>query len=1666
MGIPNTSANNIFHSIGVLNTRGGGDCAFHAILGQPRVQGTSQPVVACDDVQAERKRVADAVRTCIRNGNRQDPFFILISEVLRDVVTHPEAPASLSRIKEYNEQRVRERGERQAAAERALEAGLRQNREIFNFIEQNSTETNFMARFQACLNLYQGQLRQRIAADNQLNALFTEYTGANSDVNFLEDYLLSTPTAVEEYAQYLERLGNWLLSSELKIIAHVNEISVEVYYGDNYLGTFNPGRNRTVLVRHNGSNHYERLTEQVISNTSEHQLKSASLPVKAVTTPVPVIAVPISAISVSVPAIAVPISAVTVPVPTIEQLSKKAEGLLNSLSTSSLDQVPKKQVATEGIVEVKAKHDKNNNSLVLEIVQSDSKESAVKRRYEKTLFLTPQGKLDTVRNKTVASELVCDMTQDSALLKIPGVEGNIVLQSDGSFVLGKISTEGYLKLSTHGNIVTTAAIDAEKLKLHGKDISIHKQVKTRGLLVLQADGKLNNHHILHAKNMAISGKGRFHNLGLTRADQKLSLGISAVDNSGTVLAKEIDSDPTPLVNEFNNSGVVLGAKSLSIDAGSIINQPGGELLSSNEIILKPQIQFKNDGQVIARETLGIQGHPVAYGSRGDIPLDPRCLVNNNGTFRAKKISTAHLSGFQNQTQGKVYCENSTLQSKNEFLNLGLLAATEKLSISTDASIKNSKTGKIYSNQSVKILGLGAFENQGEVTGHLNVSLNTIGDTLNDVAAKITGSTLTSYAHTFSNNGDILTKLSLGVTAQSVYNGPTGNMGSEGDVNVQSHTTVNNSGKLFGRNLELQAETLINNTSTSQIIAFNDLTLKIKTQIDNAGLILVNENLKVATEVLNNAEGAYLGSCKAADMKVTHLNNQGTIEAGCFLLKVIVNLCNSQAARLAATQTLEILSKSIQNEGGITSEGTALVEATIKLTNTLKGHISAEQWLKLVSVGSIENAAKIISRGDLLIKAVQEFSNLAEGNVLGRNVKIETNVHRNQGSIIAEQKLDIETKYILDNSIRGLILAGEKLNLFSKSVLQNSGDIQSRGTLLLKADDLLKNLQSGQVVAEEDLQLLAGHVLSNAGDILGKKDLLIKSGCWFTNELTGKIHSKGNLSVQADSGASNKGTIYSEGTFSLKGLEIIRNHGIIKADQALNCLSQILTNQGTICSDKTVSIETQMILDNYREGKILANDAIQLCSACFLRNAGTVQSAKDLNAKSEVLLQTLAGSKMEASQKLTVFSNFSIENAGLLLGEQVRVEASQVFSNLMSGQVVATGHLEANAQSVSNEGNLRSYGSLTSRSDMLLNFSSGKISAAGALQFYAKELMDNRGSIVGGSTQIETAKFINTGTIDSAKTLSFKIQNILMACQQGRLSAEEGISAVAGTIHLAGQLITNGKLELKPQQGFDYEPGTLWVCQLMELVLKQGYDFTKPLTVQGSLQVNAENDVRVKTKIETTGDTTITARNLTASSGGIFAGGKLKADIQKLLQVSNGATLASNDTMTLNAMTIRNAQGNIYTAGDLIANALHLFQNSGNIAVNGNANVKAPLFLHTENSSFMVRKSCTIEGRTQVNYADFRIGEKLTTHGEFEYRSRELDAENARRDEERRKAKRKRRKKIVKSLLGTAIGIGISFVLGPAALPALGKTWGPIVAGAVKGAMTGGDRFCYWGRQPH
>lgn len=207
-----------------------GDCAFHAALGEK-----IKEKYICNNASTKRKEMVEAITRINAKDDALLPFVLVcIKELIRNASDN----------------------NRQTYVEEEAFPLLYNKRKSYRIGEELSD-----------LELHAEDLVED--PDKPLE-LDPKRHLAHIDFDFTKIKPL-----IDEYAQFISKERRWLLSSELNIIAHV--FGITIYYYNNIQPypepneIYNPNQKESVRVCFNGSTHYERmedivLTELVVPN--------------------------------------------------------------------------------------------------------------------------------------------------------------------------------------------------------------------------------------------------------------------------------------------------------------------------------------------------------------------------------------------------------------------------------------------------------------------------------------------------------------------------------------------------------------------------------------------------------------------------------------------------------------------------------------------------------------------------------------------------------------------------------------------------------------------------------------------------------------------------------------------------------------------------------------------------------------------------------------------------------------------------------------------------------------------------------------------------------------------------------------------------------------------------------------------------------------------------------------------------------------------------------------------------------------------------------------------------------------------------------------------------------------------------------------------------------
>lgn len=238
-----------------IRTKGGGDCALHAILGE---WDQSEHQLVCADIKGKR----DQVRAAIVNKDNKEPLLGLIITGIQELVMSGRNIGESSQALLNNYRRfLSDQKDFTSGLWPRFEAVLRQHPLVMEYIQKKHhlpEGSSLRDQFYDALNQNEGELYGRMLSLPALHEAFRDYSQLQN-IEFDWDSAISAQVK-EEYADFVGTAHAWLLPSELAIIAKVFHVSVIYYPNPGALPLIlNPGEQSTVAVQFNGSNHFERL---------------------------------------------------------------------------------------------------------------------------------------------------------------------------------------------------------------------------------------------------------------------------------------------------------------------------------------------------------------------------------------------------------------------------------------------------------------------------------------------------------------------------------------------------------------------------------------------------------------------------------------------------------------------------------------------------------------------------------------------------------------------------------------------------------------------------------------------------------------------------------------------------------------------------------------------------------------------------------------------------------------------------------------------------------------------------------------------------------------------------------------------------------------------------------------------------------------------------------------------------------------------------------------------------------------------------------------------------------------------------------------------------------------------------------------------------------------
>ena len=1075
--------------------------------------------------------------------------------------------------------------------------------------------------------------------------------------------------------------------------------------------------------------------------------------------------------------------------------------------------------------------------------------------------------------------------------------------------------------------------------------------------------------------------------GLNANDTRIVLGTNQVDATGKVTAQAADSgvagsnvkvalDTGALGGMYTNRiKLVSSEKGVGVNVGNLSARSGDITLSANgklslgDAVAQGTIQA--DADTLALRGKQQAGEALTLKARQDITLQDATLragqnielVSGGGLKAQNSVISAGVDA-----QGKVKSANQlSIKSDGVTLNATQLAAG-KMTIDAGQSLQQDAQSGLKAESVLEMRG----------------------DTVS-LAGSAGAEAVRLEATTLNGTGSAQFQAKNNATVRVTQQGDWQGSLTAGNALAVDGGRLVQLGTLAGKSLTLTLDVLDNR---GDIAALQELTFS-GNALTNSGTLAAAERLTVNAQRLDNS--GLLSARNEVKLELqTVLNNQGNILTDNQLFLLADHLTNGgtlNAATLTAQATqftnqgdvtanaLDLTSQTTENHGSINAKQMLALHGG-SLVN--RGTLSAGEKLALTLGDTLDNRS-LMQSGHALQVTADRLSN--DGTITAPALQLHTGTLANQGTLQADNALQLDATRSLTQSARGTLLAGTDLTVNAGQV-ETDGAIQAQ-QFLLNAERWLNVGKTsitgdGQITATQldnrgsllatgnwtihseaasNAETLQGYALaiqattltsSGQAQALGAVNLTVadtftNSGDWLSGEAlrlqATKAENRGSLqalTLTADGESlNNSGTMSGINNLSLFLTGSLDNAGTLQGNQ-LRAEAAQLDNQGTIHGTDALTLAITGNLSNQGE---LLSEGDSTTSAHRFDNQGTLQAKN-------VALQV---NELDNAGKIFGVSSLALTATHGLTNRQAGKLLSQGVATLTAADAVNAGDWQAKAltlaaENLTNDGQIQGDESLsltlltTDGKGTVVN--RGTVTTGGDATLFAR-LMDNQGTLSSlGHTELTGASLINDGRLVAATGLS------LRGDYQGR-----GLLNTAGTLTLHGDtLVNHGHWESRALslQGLTLtNQGTVLgntVAMSVDHLFNHG-DITGVDTLTLSLGDNLYNTGALRSRV-----LGVTATDLD-NRGGIVGTDALRFTLAG--QLDNAGTISASNTLavtagdvnqrengtlegktvTLDAASLVN-QGKVLGVDALTLAIVGTVTNRGNVLTQGNGTVTA------------------------------------------------------------------------------------------------------------------------------
>lgn len=653
----------------------------------------------------------------------------------------------------------------------------------------------------------------------------------------------------------------------------------------------------------------------------------------------------------------------------------------------------------------------------------------------------------------------------------------------------------------------------------------------------------------------------------------------------------------------SSAGQIHGGNKLNIQSTTLDNSQKGQISAQNALNIKTTGKINNQtGQILSNQSvdIGSQGLDNDQGQIASIQdglkLDAgnQILSNRSGLLQAKTDLTTKA----------VVIDNSS----------GQISSQGKIDLSSQQAIINQK-GLIVGEQSVDLGAQGINNNQGQIGTQGNLTVNTGKQALQN------------------QSGILQSGQDLQVVTGGLDNSVSGQISSQGSLNIQSIGLINNNTGLIAANRDAILKGQGIGNSQGKIGSVNgSLSLNAGNGLLNnqSGSLQAAQLIKISANGVNNQSGQIIGlKSLVLDSQNQQLNNQkGVISSD--QVDISSGQLNNEQGLIQAnsgisidTHHQDLVNVNSGQQGGILSQGNVTLNNVAKLDNS-QGYVASGKALE-ISANQIENSAGLLTAGEnLKIQGIgqNQLLNNQSGQISSMgNMQLNIEQIKNQGKQNA-------------GDANSQIIASNQLTINSKQLdNQNS-----------QGDDA-----NTQGIHAGSLDLTADMVNNQSGEILSRQDANLKISQQLNNQ-SGRINSVNALNIQGDA------------------LAIDNAKGQLLAGSNLDIKAKSLAGDGQVLSLGDAEIQLKESYQQSVDGQLQANNNLSLSTEADIINDGKINAGNKLELKAANISNT-ADASIE-SHDTNLVAKGQINNTGLINGDYTTLKADTV-NNIGTGRIYGT-----------------------------------------------------------------------------------------------------------------------------------------------------------------------------------------------------------------------------------------------------------------------------------------------------------------------------------------------------------------------------------------------------------